>query len=461
MRMNTNKYDQRLIIETEAYDQAFTYEGRNVMKTFKKTFQTGLCMALGFGILQSSFLPVLAAQNGWEKTGSSWSYIVNGSPVRNSFQEIEGETYYFDGNGVMMEGFLYDQVQNRGLFLTNKGLLKNSWTKETGYWHYFDENGECRPGWQQVNGSWYYFYGNLTMAANQWAEIDGEYYYFNESGAMLTGWFKEGNDWYMLTSKGALRSSWYKEGNNWYFFQKNNKMARGFLEICGQMYHFGSDGIMSTGQKVIDGVSYTFDANGIMTNGYSQPVIPIVPDTDYTVPEYSAPKPDTSAPVVPNKPSNELGGTMSPSAGSLSFAEYSAKVEQFISDPRFASGAQYDISMSPYLVNNPYAKGCVSYGIDFMMYVFGKEQDIYQKDFSDVNSIQSGDILRLNSPVHTLVVLYRNGNELVTAEGNFGGLANVSSTAYKIENGMLVSYGNVCGFDYGMHTLPAGIDSMR
>ena len=56
-------------------------------------------------------------------------------------------------------------------------------TSEGRFWHYFSGSGTLMLGWQQIDGKWYYFYGESgarygAMASDTY--IDG--YYVDENG---------------------------------------------------------------------------------------------------------------------------------------------------------------------------------------------------------------------------------------------------------------------------------------
>lgn len=73
--------------------------------------------------------------------------------------------------------------------------------------------------------------------------------------------------------------------------------------------------------------------------------------------------------------------------------------------------------------------GCCAYTADFAKYVFGKDSQCSGEMYTDSKYIRTGDILYFVSD-HWICVLYRNGDKLITAEGNWGGEVIVSSSAY-------------------------------
>ena len=46
-----------------------------------------------------------------------------------------------------------------------------------------------------------------------WSFINGKWYYFNPDGTMATGWIKDGDQWYYLSESGdMLQDTWTPDG---------------------------------------------------------------------------------------------------------------------------------------------------------------------------------------------------------------------------------------------------------
>ncbi len=126
-----------------------------------------------------------ASSGSWIASGNSWKFNAGGSYLTNCFQNIDGEMYYFDSDGL------------------------------------------CAKGWKTIDGKKYYFNGDCQMYL-RWKRIDGNKYYFDPiSGYMHTGW------------------EWVAEKNAWYYLDPDTGvMATGTKTIDGKTYTFGSDGAM-------------------------------------------------------------------------------------------------------------------------------------------------------------------------------------------------------------------------
>ena len=124
-----------------------------------------------------------ASSGTWISSGSSWKFKVGGSYLTNCFQNIDGEIYYFDSNGL------------------------------------------CAKGWKTIGGKKYYFNNDCQMLL-RWKRIDGKKYYFDPvSGYMHTGW------------------EWVAEKGAWYYLDPaTGVMVTGTRTIDGKTYTFSSDG---------------------------------------------------------------------------------------------------------------------------------------------------------------------------------------------------------------------------
>lgn len=214
-------------------------------------------------------------RNGWFKISNtntqtgviaeSW-YLAdeNGAVSKGGYQEVDGNTYYFDANGTM---------------------YKKRWlTTEKGARQYFDENGILsRDSWFSIDGiradgttytNWYHTDSNGNIQKNGWYTIDGKTYYLNENGNMATNWFDDKK--YYLGEDGARRHGWQwlEIEDEWIedsdrvadYFEKFGKQAWFyFSEISGKKRKCSS-GIYTESQ--VDGVDYIFDTYGIMQRGW-------------------------------------------------------------------------------------------------------------------------------------------------------------------------------------------------
>ena len=125
-------------------------------------------------------------------------------------------------------------------------------------------------------------------------------------------------------------------------------------------------------------------------------------------------------------------------AYAMTASEYFSKSDAFLADSRWKNGIIWNGSQGPKLSTWP-STGCFAYACDFTMYMYGVNRYETGQKYYSVNDIRTGDVIRIYG--HTFVVLERKGNDLRTAEGNYGGTTRkvrVADPGYRIVNGGLV-----------------------
>ena len=168
-----------------------------------------------------------AASSGvWVKSGSNYKFKVGNSFLTNRFQNINGDIYYFNGNGLRV------------------------------------------TGWKTIQGNKYYFTSDGKMYL-RWKRINNKKYYFDPiTGYMHTGWewVKEQKKWYYLSpDKGYLLEGWQTIDGQTYYLTPGDFYAKtGWQTIDGKKYYFDSYGKMFTGKHTIGGKSYTFGTDGVL-----------------------------------------------------------------------------------------------------------------------------------------------------------------------------------------------------
>ncbi|MBR2696511.1 MAG: hypothetical protein IKE48_03290 [Parasporobacterium sp.] len=131
-------------------------------------------------------------------------------------------------------------------------VLNPGWQLIDGIWYYGNDDGTAKTGWLWYKNGWYYLMPEDGAMKTSWALVNEKWYYMDKNGKMLTGWIKPGRFWYYLSSSGAMDTGWIKYKNQWYFLDYVN-------------------GDMKTGWEVVDGIWYYFnDPNGDMRTGWMQ-----------------------------------------------------------------------------------------------------------------------------------------------------------------------------------------------
>ena len=211
----------------------------------------GQAPAGGSGTTASSATSASAASSSgvtkWEYTGGKWKYLLNGNYLKNCFRKIDGETYLFDGNGIMLTGF--QKVGGKTYYFDSSGKMLLRWKRINGRKYLFDPvDGHMHTGWEWVseNNAWYYLSPQTGYLLEGWLDYGGKKYYLAPV------------DFYAVTG-------WQFIGGKWYFFDtKNCDMKTGWLTDSGKTYYLASNGVMVTGKQSIGGRTYNFDSSGAL-----------------------------------------------------------------------------------------------------------------------------------------------------------------------------------------------------
>ncbi|WP_448922872.1 RICIN domain-containing protein [Holdemanella biformis] len=175
------------------------------------------------------------------KLASGWNtdftmFVKDGVYVTNSFEDIDGQKYYFDENGNKVTGI--KTIGVNAYYFNDSGVLQSnvqmhhdestcltlySLKKEDGKNHYYLENG---------------------MEFNGMAHVDGKIYYF-ENGVQSFG---------------------EKQVNgNWYNFRNDGTLSVGFVNVGSSAKYYDNFGKRLQGTFQIDKVTYNTDNNGLIT----------------------------------------------------------------------------------------------------------------------------------------------------------------------------------------------------
>lgn len=132
---------------------------------------------------------------------------------------------------------------------------------------YYDQYGNPVTGWQEIDGSRYFFDDNGRAKTGFQKFNDGNTYYFGQDGKMLTGWQEYQGHRY-FGSDGAMLTGWQTLDGRRYYLGEDGKAMTGWQTIDGQTYYFGDDYIMKTGWQSIDGADYFLKKDGTQVTGW-------------------------------------------------------------------------------------------------------------------------------------------------------------------------------------------------
>lgn len=204
----------------------------------------------------------------WRKSENYWYYLdSNGEMLTDQWVD---DTYYVDVNGVM--------ITNRWLYV-NPGT--DDAPNSDGGWYYFNANGKVETdGWKTINGKKYYFDGNGVMLTG-WVSMASEsdasdptgistFKYFGDDndGSMSRGWKyltddpEDSDDSENLATATSSDASYGDADGSWYYFDSSgtpkyldaqaDSMSKAVSRINGQSYFFDEYGRMQYGLIGID-----------------------------------------------------------------------------------------------------------------------------------------------------------------------------------------------------------------
>ncbi|MDE5583921.1 MAG: hypothetical protein K2J08_09475 [Ruminococcus sp.] len=208
---------------------------------------------------------------------SNSAYITNekGSAIaEEGFTELNGSTYYVNGNGNAETGIV--EVDGKNYFFSEDDGCMNisDWiTTEDGRTCYSNKDGSLLVGWWKIGESTYYFNKDCSLARGV-TEIDGEGIYCldDTTGERKTGWQTINDEqYYFSTSNGKMLVGWWNISDETYYFDQDGVLMKGLVKIGDGTYYLLDDttGARLTGWQNIDGNGYYFsEEDGKMLFGF-------------------------------------------------------------------------------------------------------------------------------------------------------------------------------------------------
>ena len=173
------------------------------------------------------FQPDGSLMSGWCQLGEWTMYYDPQTYVgATGLTRINGKTYIFDGNGV---------------------LVRNNTPIINGNKYYADGNGMAKTGWLRLAGWQMYFDPGTYAAATGITKIDGKAYLFDENGVEI------------------LKSRTETINGKIYWFQPDGSLMSGWCKLGSWTMYFDPETYeAAVGWKTIGGVTYLFDRNGVL-----------------------------------------------------------------------------------------------------------------------------------------------------------------------------------------------------
>lgn len=95
----------------------------------------------------------------------------------------------------------------------------NKWVKKDDSW-YYEENGiTIKNSWKNIDGKWYVFDGEGRMITKWFKENENDWYYLADDGAMIASqWLYYKNHWYYFTKSGLMATKAYIKDRGMYCY---------------------------------------------------------------------------------------------------------------------------------------------------------------------------------------------------------------------------------------------------
>ena len=220
-------------------------------------------------------------QSGWDvlENGDRCYLDEDGDPV-SGWQELDGNTYYFDPETYAMQiqwlelndGRYYlgdDGIKRTGwqtilgcrYYLGQTGAMHTGWLEQDGGRMYLNENGNPHSGWLQLEDGTYFLNEQCFMHTG-WLELGAQRYYFDEDGKLHSGWLEQEEGTYYLGDDGIPKTGWLELEENVYYLDESGIMQTGWLELNGQTYYLKEDGTAAKGKLIIDDETFYFTSRG-------------------------------------------------------------------------------------------------------------------------------------------------------------------------------------------------------
>ncbi len=130
--------------------------------------------------------------------------------------------------------------------------------------------------------------------------------------------------------------------------------------------------------------------------------------------------------------------------------EYDARAKQMTEEYAFRSGRPWG-KMFPSILGNSGCFECAAMAADATTYMFDGSLGTGE-EFTKASEIRSGDVVHFKS--HFIFVIYRNGSQLTTIEGNINQVVGQSTKRYSVVGDKFMAGGQVREFTHGRHNWP-------
>lgn len=235
------------------------------------------------------------AAEGWNihPENGQWIYVENGYLACDEIKEIFGVKYVFEYDYLASEGIV--EVQGEHYYADANGVLVEGegWQAINGAWYYISADASLYTGVLTSGSVSYYMapnmivgeilygdyyeglesdkvyvangYGHLTKVTGDgfYQVSDNDYIYMKDGQLAVEGWYSIESDWYYITENGyRLDYGVYEIGEVLYLFDEDGKMlSNGWHYVGDSKYYLVGDKV-TTGLATIGGKQYLFSDYG-------------------------------------------------------------------------------------------------------------------------------------------------------------------------------------------------------
>lgn len=244
----------------------------------KKNHKTMICaLTAGLAILAAAPATAFAAE-----TESSYS--------SEWVSDESGRLFYYDAEGNCLVG---EQEVDGDLYLfSQNGVLKTGWRTVAGKRRYYDpETGKPVYGWLDYNGKKYYVAPDNGKETGIFTSEDGSKFIADNTGALVveSGFFRDDENIYYAYEDGSLASGeavidgfpyffddecremtgWVENGDKAYYYDpETGAAAKGLFVVGDDHYYVDAENGKATGVTEIDGIKYLFGDDGALAKGW-------------------------------------------------------------------------------------------------------------------------------------------------------------------------------------------------
>lgn len=172
-------------------------------------------------------------------------FAKDGVYVTNSFEDIDGQKYYFDENGNKVTGF--KTIGTDAYYFNESGVLQSNMQM-----HHDESTGNVLYSLNKEDGKVHYYLEN-GMEFNGMAHVDGKIYYF-ENGVPSFGEKQVNGNWYNFRNDGTLSVGFVNYGNSAKYYDNFGKRLQGTFQIDKVTYSTDNNGLITKASW--NGVSY-------------------------------------------------------------------------------------------------------------------------------------------------------------------------------------------------------------